>query len=185
MRLYVLISPVSPGASRETGDIYARIQALWFRFLFALWQWIQYIEIFYNNGNYFRLIKVKDSNRAVCVAMRNGGKDKERYSGVTSNVDISKIGNGKIEGGEPIDLLPSDGGNNLALYDFYVSKPAVSASEDNMFYSVSFVLGTTSGGADILAKGNSCAAPKDMVSGSSNYCAINKFNFAMQVNGGK
>ena len=139
----------------------------------------------YNNGNYFRLIKVKDSNRAVCVAMRNGGKDKERYSGVTSNVDISKIGNGKIEGGEPIDLLPSDGGNNLALYDFYVSKPAVSASEDNMFYSVSFVLGTTSGGADILAKGNSCAAPKDMVSGSSNYCAINKFNFAMQVNGGK
>lgn len=149
------------------------------------WIKISYLD---DEGNlkkkedYFRLIKVKDSSRAVCVAMRNV-KD-HRYDGTTNIVDISKIGNGKL-GGELMDLLPNDGGNNLALYDLFVAEPAISATDDNMFYSVSFVLGTATGGADILANGNNCAAPKDLVSGSSNYCAINKFNFAMQVNGGK
>lgn len=138
----------------------------------------------YNNSGYFRLIKVKDSNKAICVAMRNTGGESRYSDGVTNQVNISNIGNGQLEGGEPIDLLPNDGGNNLALYDLYVAEPAMSG-DDNMFYSVSFVLGTTSGGADILAKGNSCAAPNDSVNGSSNYCAINKFNFAIQVNGGK
>ena len=136
----------------------------------------------YNDFKYFRLAKVKDSDRAVCVAMRNVRN--HRYDGVTNVVDVSKIGKGKL-GSEPIDLLPNDGGNNLALYDLFVAEPAVSATDDNMFYSVSFVLGTATGGADILANGNSCAAPQDLATGSSNYCAINKFNFAMQVNGGE
>lgn len=144
-------------------------------------------EVTYNGGKYFRLIKVRDSGKTVCVAMRNTGSvGGSKYSDETTNIVIvSNIGSGRLEGDEPIDLLPSDGGNNLAFYDLFVAQPAVSVSDDNLFYSVSFVLGTTTGGADILAKGNSCAAPQDLVSGSSNYCAINKFNFAIQVNGGK
>ncbi|MBO4276501.1 hypothetical protein J5868_02275 [Candidatus Saccharibacteria bacterium] len=136
----------------------------------------------FNENKYFRLIKVKDVSRSVCVAMRN--VKEHRYDGVTNIVMVEKIGDGKL-GGEPIDLLPNDGGNSLAIYDLYVAEPAISVTDDNLFYSVSFVLGTATGGADILANGNNCAAPKDLVSGSSNYCAINKFNFTMQVNGGE
>ena len=137
-----------------------------------------------NHTDFFRLIKVKDSSCSVCVAMRN--TNNKRYSDdITNMVDLTKIGSGRIEGSGPIDLLPNDGGNSLAFYDLFVSPPAASMENDNLFYSVSFVLGTTTGGADILAKGNSCAAPQDLALGSSNYCAINKFNLAMQVNGGK
>ena len=134
----------------------------------------------------FRLIRVQDQERAVCLAMSDKDVDgitKSYGTYENSMIDITEIGSGIIEE-EVTDLLPINGGNDLALYDLYVSQPAANTNESNLFYSVSFILGTVTGGANIMAKGNSCVAPKEAAHGNYNYCAINKFNFAVQVNGG-
>ena len=72
----------------------------------------------------------------------------------------------------------------MAIYDISSTAPAASPDKANMFYSVSFILGTTRGGANIKANGKSCAAPQDSALADFDYCAINKFNFAVQANGG-
>lgn len=132
------------------------------------------------SGNYiekkdFRLLKVKDEKRAVCVAYNNSSNvinisDKDRYGVITE---------------DPIELLPSDGG--LALYDLYAPAPAVNAGMNNIYYSVSFVLGTLQGGADVASQGNYCTVPEELKNSAIenfDYCAINKFNFAAQAVGG-
>ena len=141
-------------------------------------------------GNFFRLMKVRDEGRAICIAMSDG-TDREKYGaaitddiGETNKIDVTNIGGFIPKIGEAIDLLPEDGGNDLVLYDLWIAEPAISDTEDNVFYSVSFILGTMTGGVNVMAAGNSCAAPEDRVNDNYNYCAINKFNFAMQVNGG-
>ena len=134
---------------------------------------------------FFRLAKIRDKNRAICIAMvdKTGVNYDVSNSEISNIIDVRNI-YGSLSG-EAVELLPANGGNDLALFDLSVARPAVSTSQDNIFYSVSLILGTTTGGADIMAKGNSCVAPKDQNSGSfNNYCAINKFNFAIQVNGG-
>ncbi len=138
-------------------------------------------KLYYNNGDYFRLIKVQDPKHAVCIAMVD--KTGSKYEGLSNEADISVIENGTLKS-DVSNLLPNDGGNELVLYDLFVARPAVSISNDNVFYSVSFILGTIGGGIDIMANGNSCAAPESYASDTYNYCAINKFNFAIQVNGG-
>ena len=122
-----------------------------------------------------RLLKVKDDKRAVCAAYKEGHNvfniSKEEY-----NVRI-------IE--DPVELLSDE--SNLALYDLYAPAPAVNAGMNNIYYSVSFVLGTLQGGADVAAQGNYCAAPEELKNSAIenfDYCAINKFNFAAQAVGG-
>ena len=129
------------------------------------------------NGDYadrkdFRLLKVKDEKRAVCVAYSASEKfdisDKDRYGVVTE---------------EPIELLSNE--SSLALYDLYAPAPAT--SRNNIYYSVSFVLGTLQGGADVAAQGSYCATPEGLENAAIenfDYCAINKFNFAAQAVGG-
>lgn len=155
-----------------------------------MWAKITYINpdspgspITYDGGRRFRLIKIQDSNRSICASKMYGGT--YAINNNMSNIfDVSKIGSGAL--GEVIDLLPSDNANDLALYDLSVSTPSVNAGGDNVFYGISFILGTVSGGVNIMSNGNSCVAPTD-AKGSvtyNSYCAINKFNFAVQVNGG-
>ena len=83
---------------------------------------------------------------------------------------------------EDIDLLDQKDANDLVLYDFYVSKPAISQTRQNMFYAASFILGTRRGGININQVGNNCKPPSDADS-MLDYCAINKFNFAVQAGG--
>ena len=134
--------------------------------------------------NSFRVLKVKDKNRNVC-----------RSQFVDSYENDSSLNNGMIDifgdrydsvMEEPIELL-AGGENNLALYDLTAKASAESDISKSVFYSVSFILATVQGGINITASGDYCVTPGDM--GSSevenfNYCAINKFNFAAQANGG-
>ncbi|MBQ6461677.1 hypothetical protein IJJ36_04640 [Candidatus Saccharibacteria bacterium] len=123
----------------------------------------------------FRLLKVEDNSRSVCaVAMGSN------YTGVmaTNNVEIGMINS------EPEDILVADNSNSLAIYDLDVAQPVESPSGSNAFYSVSFILGTITGGINVKAQGNACATPADYENENFDYCAINKFNFAVQVNGG-
>ena len=131
----------------------------------------------------FRLLKVEDGSHAVCAAMMGGGYRDETK--IKNEVEIAI--NGFSVDFEPEDILVADSSNNLAIYDLDVSQPVISPGGNNAFYSVSFILGTTSDGVNVMARGNACVAPTDYEKKdfeNFDYCAINKFNFAVQVNGG-
>lgn len=157
----------------------------------------------------FKLLKVEDENRSVCTAATIGPKDASgnKYNIadnaindnlVTCNADagcVIDITSYDIVDEEPVDIMMamSQSGDsteklnsNLAIYDLSSSIPAESASNNSLFYSVSFILGTIQGGININSTGNFCATPGGFNADVENfdYCAINKFNFAAQASGG-
>ena len=75
--------------------------------------------------------------------------------------------------------------NNLALYDMSVFAPAVHKLTSSAYYSGTFILATLRGGININSTGEYCSDPPDNLNTDFAYCAINKFNFAMQANGEK
>ena len=133
----------------------------------------------------YRLIRVQDESRIICMAAvdKTGNSYELPSRGISNVFDVSSLSFGTIKG-EIVELLPKDGGNDIAVYDISVARPAISENGDNAFYSVSFILGSVSGGANVMARGNSCSTPNTTAASNYNYCTINKFNFAIQVNGG-
>lgn len=128
----------------------------------------------------FKLLKVKDDYRKVCRSVLMDTdyrrKDNSNVFDVTGLGEISE---------EPIDLLGNTSDSNIAIYDLYVAEPAVGKSRSNTFYWVSFILGTTQGGVNVLQDGNYCTPPENYSSYENfDYCSINKFNFAVQAIGG-
>ena len=83
---------------------------------------------------------------------------------------------------EPVELLGGEN-NLLVLYDLSAAIPAQSNASNNLFYSVSFILATVTGGIDVKATGNFCATPENYELENFDYCSINKFNFAVQATG--
>lgn len=131
----------------------------------------------------FRLLKVRDEDRSVCIAAA-GANYGTTASDLTNTIDISGDSFGAVEE-EPIELLPNQGA--LALYDLQAPTPALDGTNNNMFYAVSFILGTVQGGVNVGAANDNCVAPEDYDNAgieNFDYCAINKFNFAAQANGG-
>lgn len=130
-----------------------------------------------------KLLKLHDESRSVCVAA--AGADYITGAGGANNrFDITSEAYDVVDEA-PIDLLEKSTG--LALYDLSTSVPAESTSVNNMFYTVSFILGTVSGGINVMSTGDFCTTPGDLDNGSIenfDYCAINKFNFAAEANGG-
>ena len=128
----------------------------------------------------FRLLKIKDDERMVCSAYDKKGN--------SNTIDVSSNDYAIIPE-KPIDLLSKeDTTGGLALYDLYAPVPAINASRNNLYYSISFVLGTLSGGANVTRSGNFCATPEGLDNAeieNFDYCAINKFNFAAQASGGQ
>lgn len=127
----------------------------------------------------FRLLKIKDGSRAICGSIAG-----DKYNGeMGEEVDIT--GTDEVVSEEPVDLLMSDEANGgLALYSLDIVGPTESVANNTLFYAVSFVLGTIQGGADIKKTGNFCATPDDYEIENFDYCAINKFNFAVEATGG-
>ena len=156
----------------------------------------------YKNGNDLtvigedaplRLLKVPDVARAICIAAINPSYDSgsnetgslkymEPDGGISNKFDISRIGDGKLST-EPEYLISENSGSQLALYELSVARPALSTEDNSLFFSGSFILGTLGGGINIMAQGKTCAAPNDYKVENFDYCAINKFNFAVQASG--
>ncbi len=139
----------------------------------------------------FRLLKVEDGSRAVCMsAIKKANPNYYNLKRVGKNYSWELLNEFDITESEaideePIDLLKSDdGGGVLAIYNLSTSVPAESNAANSLFYSVSFILGTVQGGINVKAAGNFCATPADYGLENFDYCAINKFNFAAQANGG-
>ena len=145
----------------------------------------------------FRLLKVYDRDRTICV---NANKKQDTNNSnayvLAENRDNSMVpeefeidnamisgeidGDKNIEGG--VELLKNDPVSDLVLYDFYMTKPAISSTRENLFFAGSFILGTRRGGVNITTSGDSCKPPTDEYS-DLEYCAINRFNFAVQAGG--
>lgn len=128
------------------------------------------------NGAAVKLAKIEDEKAEVCRKMDDD--EWSAFDGGGSIVWSKKDDKGNDK--EFVELL-GDKDNNLALYDLAVTGPAM--GNGTAFYSISFILGTTSGGININATNDFCSAPQN--GGDFNYCAINKFNFAAQATGGK
>lgn len=131
----------------------------------------------------FKLLKIHDENRAVCI-VATGDNYSDGASNASGEIDISKSDYGGDIDEDPYDLIWDNSG--LALYNLSAAEPASSMSIDSMFYTASFILGTVSGGINVMSSGDFCTPPGGANSGveNFNYCAINKFNFAAEANGG-
>ena len=151
---------------------------------------IQYSARVIDGERPFRLLKIRDDKRSVCVSMvrkqNSDGTYANNYAlpdgGMIPNVFDMSNGYGVITE-EPVEALLADHNNDLVLYDLEVGSPVESTTRKNLFYSVSFILGTTRGGINIKAKGKSCKTPTEYDVEYFDYCAINKFNFAVQAGG--
>ena len=131
------------------------------------------------NCSNFKLLKVMDISRSVCVATAGNNYNVGTIGNVFDITGMSEVVNET-----PVDLLSSsEASGGFALYNLFVSGPAESPAKNAQFYSVSFVLGTLQGNADITKTGNFCATPDDYGNENFDYCAINKFNFAAKATG--
>ena len=132
----------------------------------------------------FRLIKIKDPNRVVCISKisTNGyTKNTDLFGSLSGNFDLTSSSDVFKE--DAIDMLENDTYSDLTLYDLSVFRPAVDTTKRNVFYNGSFILATIAGGINITASGDYCATPEEYDIEDFDYCAINKFNFAIQASG--
>jgi hypothetical protein len=117
----------------------------------------------------YKMARVSDSERKVC-ADALAGEIVLRVSGA------------------PVELINADEAD-LILYDFSVFPATQNTITGQTFYSATFILGTMVGGVNILDSGNFCNENDNPLMGTSglvsdfNYCAVNKFNFAMRATG--
>lgn len=141
-----------------------------------------------DTGRPFRLLKVRDNNRAVCMAAVRYNQSTHELTdnynlpsgGIDNRFNITSYG---VLEEDPVDLILANNENDLVLYELAVAPPAESTTRLNIFYSVSFILGTIDGGINIKQSGNNCTPPADYQNEKFDYCAINKFNFAVQASG--
>lgn len=125
----------------------------------------------------FRLLKILDSSRLVCTSHFKSSYNANMISNIFQSSEAFEE--------DAIDILTSEGNNDLALYDLDIlSTTSQNSLTGNIFYSGSFILATISGGINVKSAGNYCITPDNLTAGANyDYCAINKFNFAAQATG--
>lgn len=128
----------------------------------------------YNGKNDFRLLKINDYGREACS------------HNVQSDYRYTISHNYKITGNPNGEELLKNSEDNLMLYDLVVFSPVEHDLSQHAFYAGTFTIGTAKGNIDITGNGDYCKEDKSLgLSSEFNYCAINKFNFAMRAAGEK
>lgn len=141
------------------------------------------------DNNTFRLLKVQDERRSLCVYATNSiYRSQTGNDGYVSSSDIDSIPliynlNTIGTQGEPIELITGEEGEGMALYDLTIAKPARGIASQITFYSGSFILGSVEGGVNITSPSDYCKAFVDDGVSDADYCAVNRFNFAVQTSG--
>ena len=138
------------------------------------------------NNDTFRLLKISDPNRELCINRINPDYN---YNNNGTGMYRDKDANDEwvfqmtsVLKEEPLELLPTtNSAVGLALYSFVVY-PQTKNPSGETFNPASMILATIAGGVDITKSGDYCTVPTDVFS-DFNYCAINKFNFAMRSTG--
>ena len=124
----------------------------------------------------FRLLKISDFNRELCTQHM----DSHLYT-YDDSPTYTLSGLSILTYEEMLD----NSENNLAIYDMSIFAPTVHELTSSAYYSGTFILATLRGGINIHSTGEFCSDPPDNLNTDFAYCAINKFNFAMQANGEK
>ncbi len=128
--------------------------------------------------NEFRLLKLTDPNRNACASRISD--DYEVKNVTQAFYDLTADDYALTE--EPVELLSSEE-NGAALYDLSIYPAAQDPVSKHIFISATFILGTIQGGVNITANGNYCETPESGSDLGFDYCALNKFNFAIQMTG--
>ncbi len=138
----------------------------------------------------FRLLKILDEKRTVCVtAIKKLSTSWGSESGYINQGDVYGHLDTTFDlrstplAEQPTELISGESGEGLALYDLTVARPAIGGTNDITFYSGSFILGSIEGGVNIASQGDYCKAFVDKGIIDSDYCAVNRFNFAVQTSG--
>ena len=123
-----------------------------------------------------KFVRVADATRNVCVQAWDGqSANSPRLPRV---IDISADA-------EVIELINTDE-TDLILYDFTIFPASQHSITQQTFYSGTFILATMRGGVNISTNGDFCnvdiASPLGLPY-DFDYCAVNKFNFAMRATG--
>jgi hypothetical protein len=93
-----------------------------------------------------------------------------------------------------LDGAESGDGTDLALYDFSVLTATRNQVTSKALFNISFVLGTTRGGVNVVSSSNYCqlnsnggatAASQNMADVSMDYCSVNRFEFTVRQTGSK
>ena len=130
---------------------------------------------------FYKFARVPDTHRHACETA-----SEEDTSIKTTHIEYTGIHDKDV-----VELLGDDE-VDLALYDFMVLPATQNNKTGQIFYSGAFVLATVRGGVNILANGDYCTGKetKDFFNNDventrndMNYCAVNKFNFAMRATG--
>jgi type II secretory pathway pseudopilin PulG len=128
------------------------------------------------SGNSFHLLKISDPSREICSGY---SARKNTPGGATYSILSYFPQVGTADGLELLDQSE----DALAIYDFKALGDVQNAITGHSFYAATFILATLRGGVDIFAQGDYCQDPPDNLNTDFNYCAINKFNFAMRATG--
>ncbi len=127
--------------------------------------------------NYYKFARVPDVDRKACER-----KDENSFDLKSKVIEVDDK--------EKIVSLISDDDADLALYDFVVLPATQNNKTGQVFYSGMFILATIRGGVNVLTNGDFCTGSEIMYSDDIestnqefNYCAVNKFNFAMRATG--
>lgn len=132
-----------------------------------------------------RLIKVMDYGRTFCRTTDNphlrGDHIVVHIDDIADHIDRPGVAAGM---GRVTELLGSSE-TDLGIVDFQVFHPTASPVNGQVFYSLTFVLGTTQGllardGSNLAITPTACRPPVGNIS-EFNYCAINKFSVAMRT----
>lgn len=90
-----------------------------------------------------------------------------------------------------VELINTDE-SDLAMYDFTILPATQNNITGQIFYSGTFILATVRGGVNIMSNGDYCTGKEgaaitdpnvEATDNDFNYCAVNKFNFAMRATG--
>ncbi len=127
--------------------------------------------------NYYKFARIPDVDRKACER-----KDENSFDLKSKVIEVDDK--------EKIVSLISDDDADLALYDFVVLPATQNNKTGQVFYSGMFILATIRGGVNVLTNGDFCTGSEIMYSDDIestnqefNYCAVNKFNFAMRATG--
>ena len=152
------------------------------------------------NGKYLipKFIRFLDTNRDVCISKSASDNGKTYYTmdrrdnTVKRNdsrtlIDLTYSG---VKENNITELI-AENEADLALYDFMVVPATQNYSTYQIFYSGSFILATYRGGVNIQANGDFCqgadnpdlGADSEYTGNDFDYCAVNKFNFAVRATG--
>lgn len=126
----------------------------------------------------FNLLKVHDTERAVCASAVSNNYLNSEISGAFDITDSKYM----VVDTRPVVLLSSSENSNLVLYGLSSSLPAEGGEGNIMFYAVSFILGSVQGGINVKASGNFCSTKGDETE-NLDFCSVNKFNFAAMATG--